>query len=375
MNRLLIYIFITSFYSNFTYSQPLKSSALIDYKKSSYYKTNYNGPIKSSYWYYTYVTDSLMLGIIHDDILRKRVKEDIMIHNRDVLGGVVYREFNKNGFITKVINNNLDFPNYMKGVLDTVVSKTIYKYDEFNWQFKKQFKIFNRQKYPVYDYAILVKPNFTAELSYSNEPISYENNYILDELGRINQSQNYDDNNPPFTEINYNYDDFNNIIRLNIKTKQKNPIPFHFLDTETGFCPDLHILYEYDKKNRITQLTYIGCNDTLAFEKYEYDSFKDFVTKRTRYIKSSMRGVTHVTNTMVFQYNENGDVIYKEYIKKRPDQRIFLGAYLEATQPIYYKYEYDKYNNWVKCYIYMEGKPEDSKPTLIAERELMYYES
>ncbi|SFO41421.1 hypothetical protein SAMN05421741_1634, partial [Paenimyroides ummariense] len=101
---------------------------------------------------------------------------------------------------------------------------------------------------------------------------------------------------------------------------------------------------------------------------------KDYVKERTRYIKSSMRGVEHVTPTMIFYHNENGDIIEKKFVRSYPNQ--YLGASsIALRESIYYKYEYDKYNNWVKCYIYMEGKPEDSEPTAIAQRDLEYYDS
>jgi len=196
----------------------------------------------------------------------------------------------------------------------------------------------------------------------------------LDEKGRIISEIYYRRDVLPYTETEYIYDDRDNVKQLNIRTKQKKPIPFHFLDTETGFCPDLHIAYQYDGKDRMTQVTYFGCNDTLAFEKYVYHPEQEFVTERTRFIKSSMRSVTHVTQTMVFYHNENGDIIEKKYVRNRPNQ--YLGASsIALPESIYYTYEYDQYNNWVKCYIYMEGTPEDSEPTAIAQRDLEYYDS
>lgn len=241
---------------------------------------------------------------------------------------------------------------------------------------QKKIKLKKQQIYPVYDHNILVKPNFTRpyDRGYGSDTLKYKYDYTIDDNGLILKEINYGRSSLPFTETEYIYDNHNNVKRLNIRTKQKDPIPFHFLDTETGFCPDLHIAYEYDNKDRMTQVTYYGCKDTLAFEKYVYHPEKEYVTERTRFIKSSMRGVEHVTPTMIFYHNENGDIIEKKFVRSYPNQ--YLGASsITLPESIYYKYEYDKYNNWVKCYIYMEGKPEDSEPTAIAQRDLEYYDS
>ncbi len=249
-----------------------------------------------------------------------------------------------------------------------------YTYNEKDWEEKSKIKIKNRQVYPVNDYDILVKFNQDVQYADRSNILHYKYDYTVDENGRIVKEINYGRSTLPFTETEYIYDDRDNVKQLNIRTKQKNPTAFHFLDTETGFCPDLHIAYEYDRKDRMTQVTYFGCNDTLAFEKYVYHPEKEFVTERTRFIKSSMRGIEHVTQTMVFYHNENGDIIEKKFVRNRPNQ--YLGtSSIALPESIYYTYEYDQYNNWVRCYIYMEGKPEDSEPTAIAQRDLDYYDS
>lgn len=46
-----------------------------------------------------------------------------------------------------------------------------------------------------------------------------------------------------------------------------------------------------------------------------------------------------------------------------------FGRRIKLPESIYYKYDYDKYNNWYKCYIYMEGTKE-GEPTAVIIREL-----
>src|SRR5690606_39490677 len=162
---------------------------------------------------------------------------------------------------------------------------------------------------------ITVKLNYKSQKGNSKNIIESRWTYVLDDQQRVmkginyrsvetdyNEVQGLDENaiksiedefakrySVPFIEATYNYDARGNVNRLNIQTKQQRPIPFHFLGTETVFCPDLHVSYEYDSTDRMTQLTYIGCNDTLAFEKYTYEQKEGYVNRRTRYIKSGRR--------------------------------------------------------------------------------------
>lgn len=365
--------------------------ALINYKKSSYYDNNYNGPIKSSYWYYTYIDNDFVEMQFHKN--KEGVRDQLMYNNSDVMGGAVYKEFDKYGNQTKVISKNNK--TWFGKSEHNVKGQSNYTYDEQDWKEKKEIKVVKFQPYPVYDYEITVKLNYKSQKGNSKNIIESRWTYVLDDQQRVmkginyrsvetdyNEVQGLDENaiksiedefakrySVPFIEATYNYDARGNVNRLNIQTKQQRPIPFHFLDTETGFCPDLHASYEYDSKNRMTQVTYNGCNDTLAFEKYIYEQKKGYVSKRTRYIKSGRRSWTHLTNTMIFYHNENGDIIQKEY------EHEVTPSHMRFPKSIYYSYEYDKYNNWVKCYIYMEGKPEDSEPTAIAQRDLEYYDN
>ncbi len=371
--KYILFIFLSGQIVN---SQALNDNAVVDYKRSSSaYTNNYHGPVKSSFWYYTYVRDTIPSTAKLNSKIQKIARDNFMRHNRTAFGGGVYDEFDNKGRLKQSVRMDTDKSYFGKSELNYKTA-TIYIYDERDWQEKNKIKQKKRQVYPVNDYNILVKPNIDIPYysSYGTDTLHYKYDYTIDQNGRILKEINYGRSVLPFTETEYLYDDNNNIKQLNIRTKQKDPTPFHFLDTETGFCPDLHIAYEYDDKDRMTQVTYYGCKDTLAFEKYVYHPEKEYVTERTRFIKSSMRGIEHVTPTMIFYHNENGDIIEKKFVRSYPNQ--YLGASsIALRESIYYKYEYDKYNNWVKCYIYMEGKPEDSEPTAIALRDLEYYDS
>ena len=371
--------------------------ALINYKKSSFYNTNYNGPLRSAQWYYICFNEEFVQRQFH--ILKYRVREDIMEQSKDVMGWGTYKEFDKLDRLIKTVRMDKDKSYFEKSELDLKTSTT-YMYDEQDWNKKQVFKVVKKQSYPVYDQEFIIQPHYKTHLGNSENIHESKFDYILDDQQRVikgiyfrsvqtdySEVQGLDENaikriedefakrySVPFIEATYNYDARGNVNRLNIQTKQQRPIPFHFLGTETAFCPDLHVSYEYDSKDRMTQLTYIGCNDTLAFEKYAYEPQKDYINKRTRFIASALRSTTHKMRTMAFYHNENGDIIQKEYVKERAGQTESTG-YMVLPESIYYKYEYDKYNIWIKCYIYMEGKPEDSEPTAIAQRDLEYYDN
>lgn len=83
-------------------------------------------------------------------------------------------------------------------------------------------------------------------------------------------------------------------------------------------------------------------------------------------MKRYVGGDFQVTKNTVFHYDEYGSIIQRDYVPKE---------YQDLGLPVstYYKYDYDKYNNWYKCYIYMEGTNE-GEPTALVIRELEYYE-
>lgn len=337
-------------------SQAFTENAMLDFKRSAAHLNNYNGIIKSSFWYYNYIVEPISLSSSSDSIVQKNAKSSLMHLNKDVLGWSVFREFGKNGMLTITIDMDIDRSYFGKSE-PNYKTASIYSYEQNDLDQKRQIKLQRRQVYPVYNYEILIKINNKIELGCSKNIHERKWEYLLDNQDRIKKEIHYysvitdfseveglseDDikkfqsdyrnrDKLPFTEAEYIYDNHNNVKQLNITTKQKDPIPFHFLDTETVFCPDLHIAYEYDNKDHMTQVTYYGCKDTLAFEKYVYHPEKEYVTERTRYIKSSMRSVTHRTQTMVFYHNQNGDIIEKKYVRNYP-QSIFRNKLSSFTR-------------------------------------------
>lgn len=136
------------------------------------------------------------------------------------------------------------------------------------------------------------------------------------------------------------------------------------MGSECGFCDDLQLKYAYDQIGRIIQVIIYGCGKIVVQEDYIYHPTKDYVEKVKFYV-TGPREMSNPTKRFVMTYNEQGDIIKKEYVPDYPEQR-----FKEKTR--YYTYEYDSHNNWIKCNMYLEGTKE-GEPTLVGERKIEYY--
>lgn len=130
--------------------------------------------------------------------------------------------------------------------------------------------------------------------------------------------------------------------------------------------PNLETSYAYDNKGRMTEIVLYSGQKLLMQEKYYYHPTKDYVEKSVYY---SVRNDFYSRRKKIIRYfNEYGDIIKKEFVPN------FLGQYIDVeARTRFYDYEYDSHNNWIKCYIYLEGTKE-SGPTLISEKKLVYYD-
>jgi hypothetical protein len=136
------------------------------------------------------------------------------------------------------------------------------------------------------------------------------------------------------------------------------------MGTECGFCEDLQLKYAYDQLGRLTQVIMYGCGKIVVQEDYSYHPTKDYVEK-VKYYVTGPGDISNPTKRFVKTYNEQGEIIKKEYVLDYPEQR-----FQEKVR--YYSYEYDSHNNWIKCNMYLEGIKE-GEPSLVAERKIEYY--
>lgn len=370
-------------------------STQINHKKDRLRRTNFNGSVKYVKIQYT--------GFNIPN--QSRLTDDKIIQNEREIVGVVSVNFDRMGKIIKSywyyykdendIGNKKWYTNYLYNEKDIAEKETLVK----NWQYN----------YPIYDYLYLLKPDQTQvrpNQSYERNSIAdykrdslhsiyekykyryTENNQITEEKYFSLFTQYLQKANPDDIEwythhhtILFNYNDRGMLNYQQIKFgdgpgKQalsnrikKWSAVFHAMGTESSYCEDLHFSYQYDKKDRLTDIVFFGCNDTLAKEHYTYDEKKDYITKIRRYT-GGIGGPVSVPKTVDLYYDEHANVIKREFIQ--PSYHTF--RFSEIAQITYYKYDYDDYYNWVKCYIYYTGKPE-GEPTAVVERKIEYYES
>jgi hypothetical protein len=129
--------------------------------------------------------------------------------------------------------------------------------------------------------------------------------------------------------------------------------------------------YKYDEQGRITQVSLYDFNEEkplIGRADYTYHPTKDYVEKVENFYEYGLSIMDFPTKRWISNYNEQGDIIKREFVMDSPDQSTF------DTATRFYDYEYDQYNNWIKCYLYLEGKKVKGDPTLIAERKIEYYE-
>lgn len=342
------------------------------------------GPIKSVFTYYDYISDSLKFkkrGPFTDQ------KRNLMRYNIDI-GTYRYLDFDEKR--RKIATTNWTTGWFAKVNKSTIPPKKIkrYYYDEKDWEIKNKIKVKNRPPYQGGEdlgYIQLPKSNYISEgykvgtIQPSEDSLEYFNGiyiYILDEKGRIKKEKDYYKVKSETAEVDesdlvkttyFLYDKKGNLIRQNITSGEfGRGMPYNAMGTESGFCEDLHLAYEYDAKDRLTKAVFFGCGDTLATQEFTYHPTKDYVTKMKRYV-GGVGGDFQVTKNTVFHYDEYGSIIQRDYVPKE-------GQDLGLPVSTYYKYDYDKYHNWYKCYIYMEGTQE-GEPTAIITRELEYYEN
>src|SRR5690554_3304350 len=180
MLKKIKYILLLTMCGQVVHSQAFTENAVLDYKRSPTHLNNYHGPVKSAYWYYTYVIDSIPFATAPD------ARNGIMRQNRIALAGNMYHEFDEKGRIKMVALMDMDKSYFGKSEIN-LRTASIYMYNETDYEEKNKIKLKTRQVYPVNDYNILVKLNINKPFDngYGADTLKQSYEYILDEKGRI----------------------------------------------------------------------------------------------------------------------------------------------------------------------------------------------
>ena len=353
--------------------------------QTSFYGYNLKGNVKLVKTRYVSIKESL----------NKTIKQSSMISN-DARNNN-YLEFYENGLI-KTYYGNIPLFEFEK--IDSLKLE-IMQYDNKDILQKSKYKpLINKPNRFLPDQLFVAFDLY--RYSYEFGPIIYgkehlgisQSNYIYikDKNNRITESFEYwpyDENRDTLRikeirdkdlvwRIKYLYNDKNQLISQKIipgdSALGKNTgygdidgmgVSYHALGTESGFPSDLQLKYKYDNKGRVIQAVFWGNNRIISSEDYEYHPVKEYIQK-VKYYVTGPGEVSNPTNRYLETFNENGDIIEKEFILNFPEQNI-------SPMKRFYVYEYDSHNNWIKCSMFLEGSKE-GEPTLTAERQIEYFE-
>lgn len=371
----------TLFFSIVTNAQSIKKYSMLYSEKR---EMNLKDSVKSVTAYYSKIKESLP----------RSVKGDITVFHG---AWIVYRylELDKNGH--SVINIPCNILYYIDSKpFDLKDINVHYKdYDTKDLEKKSNYKTVTKRYFPVEDYDLLVKPNLNSYYwdeefdSTGINRIKQKNlsqdiyTYKLDEKGRIKEQleyilfpsdsipiKNYSKENLS-SRMLFFYNEKDQVINQKPMPGYTNPDEvsvntpsFGALGTESGFCNDLQLKYKYDTQGRMIQALFYGHGQTIAKEDYIYHPTKDYTQKVKCYV-TGPGGDINPTKNFIKTYNEQGDIIEKEFIPDYPEQNIY-------ARIKYYSYEYDNHKNWIKCNMYLEGTKE-GEPSLVAERKIEYY--
>lgn len=265
---------------------------------------------------------------------------------------------------------------------------TMFKYDENDILEKAKIKLNYKHYYPISDSYLLLNANYIAssnddevDSSGKAELSVYQiiNAYTYNQKGQIKEILQYFVDQKDTLELvkrkdedlelrivnEYNQND--QVIKQKVFKGPKKVLDpsFEFSYESTRFCSDLEIRYKYDSKNRVTQALLYGCGKIVIQEDYTYHNTQDYIEKAAYFLNGTVGGL-YPSPKFIKTFNENGDIIKKEYL---PD---YEGQDPDTITPRFYSYEYDSHKNWIKCYMYLEGTKE-GEPTMIGERQIEYY--
>jgi hypothetical protein len=260
-----------------------------------------------------------------------------------------------------------------------------YQYDNKEINLKEIPKLKHKFYYPLSDDYLLKRINYNVRSyvggSENRSLMELLYQYTFDEKNRIKEISEYSPSHLEDTILSrkmvkedvwlkiinfYNEKDL--VIKQKMIRGPKDDFDssFEFSYESIGFCEDIELKYSYDNQDRMTKVLFYGCGKIVLQEDYVYNKTQDYVEQVTIFMNGRLSGFVLPTKRFVKRFNQYGDVIETTYI---PD---YDGQSNPKMRPHYYTYEYDSHNNWIKCYMYLEGT-KDGEPTMIGERQIEYY--
>lgn len=309
--------------------------------------------------------------------------------------------------------NNFEYdslvPKFLKSI-DTTVSPfpdswlrdTIDIQEKYNYKPKYTYKHFRGgdlyklelNRYKFYEWEEFDRTDFDE----------YVNWYIIDEKGRIKEHRLYmcdsiyrrkwekfplqqektkykDLKEEDWDETTfYKYDDKDRIIELTFEMAEQSLRYQSFDFVILGISREPKVNFKYNDNNRVTE-EIVSCIDpedetkriAVQTKKFTYHPTKGYLEKQEIFIDNRFKDELYrsfLNDTTIITYNEHEDITSKKYkhpLLGPPEER----SLVNGNNDKYYKYEYDKYGNWTKCYMYLTTDIET--PTIIATRIFEYY--
>ncbi|UWY30317.1 hypothetical protein N4T20_10355 [Flavobacterium sp. TR2] len=367
--------FVLSFAINLNAQNNGKYIGLWMEKSSIYSGKNLNDSVKTVYFKLNKPKQSLSDSDKDYFILYNDIRNFIYLNIDNY--GRIKSELGQGGLTGDAYLSNIDY----KKTND-------YIYDDKDWIAKSNYKTTLKQYFPVSNNNLLLKLN-RSEVEKKTIKIGgkiwhqfskYVYVYTFDEFGKVKEEQEFlihrtgeliidtiQKKEDLFSRKIFTYNAKGQVANQKIiagtYAKQKGR-SYSDLGTEISFCNDLQLKYFYDQSGRIIQVVMYGCGEVAAKEEYTYHPTKDYVEK----VKCFVTGpgeISNPTKKFIKTYNEEGDIIKKEFVPDNPEQNL-------KVKTRYYTYQYDSHNNWIKCNMFLEGTP-DGEPTLVAERKIEYY--
>lgn len=237
----------------------------------------------------------------------------------------------------------------------------------YNYDIDTKGRIKTRKHYSIGFYDCV---NYKDSISkFQKEPFKY----LTDEDLKYNWDYYYDDK-----------DRITKLVLTNVKVENERD---KVMNTRNKLIYD----FEYNDKNKVNELkissTGTKSPEPIPNKKYKYEYHptenylisKEIVLDSIYFYKYHDGGSNEYTDIhSKIHYNEHGDIIKREFLSERSQ---LINAQKDPHEewwrnpfaPRYYEYEYDQFNNWIKCTAYLRGV-KTPKPSLVIEREITYYE-
>ncbi|UOX32661.1 hypothetical protein LXD69_11465 [Flavobacterium sediminilitoris] len=178
----------------------------------------------------------------------------------------------------------------------------------------------------------------------------------------------------------YKYDDKDRIIELTYAMAEQSLRSQSFDYVNLGISREPKVNFKYNNNNRVTE-EIVSCIDpedeskriAVQTKKFTYHPTKGYLEKQEIFIDNRFKDELYrrfLNDTTIITYNEHEDITSKKYKHEflpPPGKR----GLVSHNNDKYYKYEYDKYGNWTKCYMYLTN--DIDTPTIIATRIFEYY--